>query len=254
MIYLEKLTLHLSIQNRGTFIDSSHLQNEILLYMPRLHSFTFYICTYDRATDLFRYVPRQDIQRITTNIEHQQYMANIINYIGMNEAVCSIFSLPFAFNRMRAVGNLFPDIVFKYVTNLVVHDIVPLNHQFFLRVSRSFPLLQKLHVINLILQSSGDINLVLSNDNQSCSIAKYSHLTTLNIRRANINNIEQFLNETKTSVPCLTKLMIKYNDLRIVTKNFTRDETRHNCTKIRELLLFNILIQKKDFYHYFPLL
>ncbi|CAF3328068.1 unnamed protein product [Rotaria sp. Silwood2] len=252
MTYLEKLTLYLSIKNRNTFIDSSHLQNEILLYMSCLHSFTFYIRTYDHAADLFRYVPRQDIQRITTNIGHQQYMANIINYISSHEAVCSIFSLPFTFDRTRAVGNIFPDIVFKYVTALVLHDIVPFNHEFFLRISRCFPLVQKLHVINLILESSCDINSFLSNDSQSCSIAKYPHLTRLDIMRGNINNIEEFLNETKTSVPCLTKLVIKYNELRIVTKNFTREETRHNCTKIRELLLFNMSIQTKDYYHYFP--
>ncbi|CAF1423124.1 unnamed protein product, partial [Rotaria sp. Silwood1] len=68
------------------FIDRSHLQNEILLYMPRLHSFTFYISTSDRAADLFRYVPRQDIQRIYANIGHEQYMANMINYISIDEA------------------------------------------------------------------------------------------------------------------------------------------------------------------------
>ncbi|CAF3210945.1 unnamed protein product [Rotaria sp. Silwood2] len=230
MTYLEKLTLYLCIQSRGTFIDRSHLQNEILLYIPHLHSFTFYISTYDLATDLFRYVPGHDIQRIDANIGYEQYMAKMINYINIDEAVCTIFSLPFAFHRIRAVGNIFPDIVFKYVTILVVHDIVPFNHEFFLRVSRSFPLLQTLHVINLISQSSCDINSFLSYDSQSCSIAKYLHLTTFNVRRGNINNVEEFLNETKTSIPCLTKLMIKYNDLRIVTKNFTREETRHNCS------------------------
>ncbi|CAF2780685.1 unnamed protein product, partial [Rotaria sp. Silwood2] len=86
MTYLEKLTLYLCIKIRDRFIDRSHLENEILLYMPRLHSFTFYISTYDRAADLFRYVPRQDIQRIDTNIGHEQYMANMINYISIDEA------------------------------------------------------------------------------------------------------------------------------------------------------------------------
>ncbi|CAF3210926.1 unnamed protein product, partial [Rotaria sp. Silwood2] len=228
MTYLEKLTLYLCIKIRDRFIDCFHLQNEILLYMPRLHLFTFYISTYDRAADLFCFVPRQDIQRIDANIGHEKYMANMINYISIDETVFSIFSLPFAFHRIRAVGNIFPDIVFKYVTILVVHDIVPFNHEFFLRVSRSFSLLQTLHVVNLILQSSCDINSLLSNDSQSCSIAKYPHLTTFNVRRGNINNVEEFLNETKTSAPCLTKLMIKYSDLRIVTNNFTREETRHN--------------------------
>ncbi|CAF4092679.1 unnamed protein product, partial [Rotaria sp. Silwood2] len=60
MTYLKKLTLY--------------------LYIKRLHSFTFYISTYDDTNDLFRYVPSQNIQRIATNSGHQQCMANIIKY------------------------------------------------------------------------------------------------------------------------------------------------------------------------------
>jgi hypothetical protein len=252
MTYLERLTLYLRIENRDIFIDSTHLQNEILLYMPHLHSFTFYIATYDDTDDLFRYVPSQTIQQIATNIGHQQPMADIINYIKSGQVICSIFSLPFVYDQFHNIGNIFPDILFKYVTYLVVRDIVPFNHQFFLRVARSFPLLDKLHVINLELQSSCNINSLSSNDSQSYSIAKYPHLTTLNVRRGNINNVEEFLNETKTCLPYLTKLITNYNDLKIVTKNFTREETRQNCTKIKELLLFNRLIQEKDFCPYFP--
>ncbi|CAF4891195.1 unnamed protein product [Rotaria sp. Silwood1] len=87
MTYLEKLTLYLRIQNRGRFIDNSHIQNEILLYMPCLHSFTFCINTYDDTDDLFRYVPNQDIQRIATNNGHQQCMANIIKYNSSCQAI-----------------------------------------------------------------------------------------------------------------------------------------------------------------------
>ena len=69
---------------------------------------------------------------------------------------------------------------------------------------------------------------------------------------ANIDCIEEFLNEKKAYVPCLTKVIINCEDLRIVTKNFTREETRHNCTKVKEIFLFNGLVQVKDLYHYFP--
>ncbi|CAF5034453.1 unnamed protein product, partial [Rotaria sp. Silwood1] len=103
MTYLETLTLYLQIKNRDRFIDNSHLQNEILLYMPRLHSFTFYISTYDDTNHLFPYVLSQDIERIVTNSGHQQCMANIIKYNSSCEAVCSIFSLPFAFDRLEDI-------------------------------------------------------------------------------------------------------------------------------------------------------
>ncbi|CAF4279838.1 unnamed protein product, partial [Rotaria sordida] len=197
MTYLEKLTLYLSIENRGRFIDNSHIQNEILLYMPRLHSLTFYISTYDDTDDLFRYVPNQDIQRIATNNGHQQCMANIIKYNSSRQAVCSIFSLPFVFNRLQNIGNIFPDTAFKYVTKLWVVDVMPFNHEFFIRISRSFPSLDKLHVTSSKLQLSCNMNAFLSDDSQSYLIAKYPHLTSPDVMNANVDCIEEFLNETK---------------------------------------------------------
>ncbi|CAF3815115.1 unnamed protein product [Rotaria sp. Silwood1] len=60
--FTQEVALNYFTKNRGRFIHNSHLQNKILLYMSRLHSFTFYISTYDDTDDLFRYVPSQDIQ------------------------------------------------------------------------------------------------------------------------------------------------------------------------------------------------
>ncbi|CAM4980446.1 unnamed protein product [Rotaria socialis] len=56
MTYLEKLTLCLRIQKVGRFvsgaslsIDDAHLHNEILVHMPQLHTFKFYISTETNA-------------------------------------------------------------------------------------------------------------------------------------------------------------------------------------------------------------
>ncbi|CAF1530959.1 unnamed protein product, partial [Adineta steineri] len=73
-------------------------------------------------------------------------------------------------------------------------------------------------------------------------IAEYRHLTVLD---------EQFLNQTKTYVPCLTELMVIYNDLRIITKNFTREETRRNCANIKRLVMSPSLVHSQNFYVYF---
>jgi hypothetical protein len=134
--------------------------------MPYLHSFTFYIGTYDDTADLFRYVPRQNIQHIATNTGHQ-CMANIVNYISNRQAVCSIFSLPFVFDHLHDIGNIFADVVFKYVTYLLLQDVVPFNHEFFLQIARSFPFLDHLRIINLQSQSLCNINSLSSNDSQS---------------------------------------------------------------------------------------
>ncbi|CAF4029928.1 unnamed protein product [Rotaria sordida] len=243
MSCLEKLTLYIRINNRNTFIDDTHLQNEIFLHMPRLHSFTFYICTYIDNVNSIHYLPYENIR---------QHVAKIVNYINTHKVVCSIFSLPFAFDRLEAIGNIFPKTVFKYVTYLLVEDIVPFNHEFFIRVGRAFPLLNIFRVINEESQSCCDLNTFSSDNNRSNPIAEYPHLTVLDLRNAHFGYVEQFLNETKTYLPCLTELTVFYTNLRIATKNFTREETRRNCAKVKQLFMVIPLVHSKDFYLYFP--
>ncbi|CAF0895814.1 unnamed protein product [Adineta steineri] len=152
MPYLEKLTLYLHIKGRNTVVDSTYIQHDILDSMPQLHSFTFYICTYVKAVDLSYKLSSEDIQQTLTNIR-QQHATSIVNYIpyGINPswfAVCSIFSLPFQFDYLKHLGNKFPNIVFSYVTFLLVEDTNPFQHEFFIRIARSFPLLKYLHIDN----------------------------------------------------------------------------------------------------------
>ncbi|CAF5104771.1 unnamed protein product, partial [Rotaria sp. Silwood1] len=45
MLNLEELTLYITIKNRTTFIDGTHIYNEILVHMLRLHMFNFCIST-----------------------------------------------------------------------------------------------------------------------------------------------------------------------------------------------------------------
>ncbi|CAF4794882.1 unnamed protein product, partial [Rotaria magnacalcarata] len=54
MSYLEELTVYLSIENRDTFVDGTHLYKENLIHMPQLHSFVFYIRTDIDTTDSMR--------------------------------------------------------------------------------------------------------------------------------------------------------------------------------------------------------
>ncbi|CAF2812074.1 unnamed protein product [Rotaria sp. Silwood2] len=248
MSYLEKLTLYLRIKDRDRFIDGTHLENEILVYMPQLHSFTFYICTYIDTVGLIHNLSSEDIQRTFINIG-QHHVASIVNYINDTQIVCSIFSIPFTFDRLEDIGNIFPNITFSCVTYLLVQDVVPFNHEFFVRVVRAFPLLKTFRIFNCESQSLCNIN-----SSESYEIAKYPYLTYLDMLGADINYIEQFLNEKKTYVPHLTKLKVVYNSLRIVTNNFTREETRYNCAKIKRLLMVIPLVHSKDFYYYFPLL
>ncbi|CAF4230932.1 unnamed protein product, partial [Rotaria sordida] len=108
-------------------IDGTYVQHDILDYMLELHSFTFYICTYVETIDLSYKLSSEDIQQTLTNIG-QQHAINL--------------------------GNKFPNIVFSYVTHLLVQDTDPFEHEFFMRIARSFPLLKHLRIINVEPQAN----------------------------------------------------------------------------------------------------
>ncbi|CAF4690468.1 unnamed protein product, partial [Rotaria sp. Silwood2] len=230
MLNLEELTLYLTIDRRTTFIDGNHIYNEILIHMPQLHTFTFCFCTDIRTNPLVNHLSKDDIQQTLINIKCQQKMECIVNYLDLT-GTCHIFSLPFMFDYLESIGNTFPSIIFNHVRRLWIHDEIPFNHEFFIRIAYSFPLLKDLYVMNDEPQSS-ILDTLNSNDNQLPStVIEYPYLISLHISNCHIDYIEEFLNDTKIRLPHLMKLTVNYDKLIIVTENFTRDVTRLNCTK-----------------------
>ena len=165
--------------------------------------------------------------------------------------VCNIFSLPFTFDRIEMIGNNFPNIIFNNVTFLWLYDSIPFKHEFFIRIAYSFPLLKNLIILNSDSDLSESDELEIHNNNQPYSIVKYPHLTKLNLIFADTEYAEQFLDESKTHLPHLTELEIRYNQLQIVTENFTRDATRRNCSKVERLIIGDILAHSKDLFSLF---
>jgi hypothetical protein len=251
MLNLEELTLYITIKNRTTFIDGTHIYNEILVHMPRLHMFNFCISTDTTLDHLVDHLSKNDIQRTLNNIKYQE-MNCIVNY-GYSTAICYIFSLPFMFDDLTYIGNTFSSIVFNNVKRLTVKDEISFKHEFFKGIALSFPFLEELCVINIKPQSviSGKWN---SNDKQLYSIIEYPYLISLRLVTVHIDYIDQFLNERKAHLPCVTELTVNYNNLLMVTEHFTRDTTWLNCMKIKKLNVGETVEHTKNLYVYFPLL
>jgi len=72
-----------------------------------------------------------------------------------------------------------------------------------------------------------------NDDNENFSIIQYPHLTELDLLEAHDDYVEQFLIDTKTCLPNNVYILIHYKILKKITYDFTRDETRINCLKIR---------------------
>ncbi|CAF1684565.1 unnamed protein product [Rotaria magnacalcarata] len=105
MTYLEKLTLYLRIKKVGRFvsgaslsIDGAHLHNEILVHMPQLHTFKFYISTETNAIYSNLRFSNDDIQQTFINMKYGQ-TACIMDYYGACGTICHVYSLPFTFTQ-----------------------------------------------------------------------------------------------------------------------------------------------------------
>jgi hypothetical protein len=250
MLYLEKLTLYLRIACQDIFIDPTSLINQFSMLMSRLYSFKFYLSTEYKRDDLVRYLSNNNMKQNYMNIGYQE-VSNIVCY-NNDIGTYHIFTLPFEFAKLIVIGNIFPNIIFNNVIELWVEDIVPFKHEFFLRIAHAFPLLKTFIVCDC---SPSRYNAKKSSDNiQTYQIVEYLHLTLLDITRVGIDCIEQFLNETRTHLPCLAELRIRYEDLRIVTKDFTREATRRNCANVTRLFSGRQIVGSKDYYIHFPLL
>ncbi|CAF1220393.1 unnamed protein product [Rotaria sordida] len=101
-------------------------------------------------------------------------------------------------------------------------------------------------------RQSANLAELKDDENASYSVIEYSHLTSLDISHVHEDYVVQFLLETKTYLPRLTELKVNYDHLEIVTMNFTRDATRLNCSKVKQLIVINPKLYSKEFYQYFP--
>ncbi|CAF2145552.1 unnamed protein product [Rotaria magnacalcarata] len=250
MSYLEELTLYIHILDGPTFISGTHIDDEILRHMSRLHMFTFHmVCEKSIGNPTIR-ISKSDIERTFTNIKHRS-VACMIDYFDCINMISRVFSLPFKFDRLEHIGNNIPDIQFNFVSYLTLWDPKPYKHKFFVRLTRAFPILRYLSIWNIeppfFRRHESDLY-----DADWCSIVEFPHLISLEIDRVSTYYVEHFLNETTTHLPRLTKLKVDYKQLKLVTKNFTRDETRRNCAQVKQLIARYPMINTKDFCSYFP--
>lgn len=234
MINLETLNLYLRIRSTNLFIDPIYLLNQFSMDIPKLHSFSFYLSIRLNQKALTCCLPNNQFEQKNIKAVHSP-VSNMISRCS-STAIFHTFTIPFEFTTLMDLGNVFPNIVFKYVTELWLKDDVPFRQEFFLRIAQSFPLLRKLMVSDFSPEFYDRKPSELSNDVKSYEIVEYPNLVVLDLIRSGMTLIDQFLNESKTRLSRLTKLYVFYEMLRKVTNDFTREETRRNCSHIARLV------------------
>ncbi|CAF4749722.1 unnamed protein product [Rotaria sp. Silwood2] len=136
----------------------------------------------------------------------------------------------------RDITNNFPGGLFQYVRVVSLFDEHPFEHEFFLRIEKSFPFTERLCLENHKSQNRKQ-SYESNHNNRNLSVIEYSFLSELYIIDVHDDYIEQFLFDSKTYLQNNVLLYIRYESLQRVTHNFTRDVTRINCAKISKLTL-----------------
>jgi hypothetical protein len=130
-------------------------------------------------------------------------------------------------------------------------DEHPFEYEFFFRIAQAFPFLKTLIIHNRSPQNHKQCQ-QSNKEHRNLPVIEYPHLTILNLFVAHDDYIEQFLVHTKTCLLNYINLCINYGRLQRLTNNFTRDETRINCAKVKYIYDFAKLTVPKHFHTYFP--
>ncbi|CAF3947551.1 unnamed protein product [Rotaria sp. Silwood1] len=152
--------------------------------------------------------------------------------------------------RYENIANNFPGGLFTCVYEVSLFDEYPFEQEFFIRIQKSFPFMERLAIINPKAQKDKQCK-KLKNTNQDLLIIGYSHLKRLILDEAHDDNVEQFLLDTKTCLPYGVMLQCDYKPLKKVTYNFKRNATRINCSKVRYICSDTNLRFPKHFKGYF---
>ena len=243
---LEQLTLNVAVDTGERLIDGNNIHQDILIYMPLLQSFIFHIQSSCDARTLGENFSNKDIEQTFINIGYEQ-VACMTHTITSFQMMCHVFSIPYAFDFLHMLGKNFGKMIFINVTRLILFEYVPFEYEFFFQLAQSFPSLRTLRIVNWESDRAQ-----LKDDVQTNSFVEYPYLRRLDVSSAHIIYIEQLLHYSTTHLPRLIELRINYEDLKIVTNDFTRDATRINCSKIKILECSGTIEHSDEFARYFP--
>ncbi|CAF1262621.1 unnamed protein product, partial [Rotaria sordida] len=248
MINLEELKLFLSvIRFDSTYIDGIQLHDEVLIYIPRLNKLTFSIDTILSNNNIkIDLRSNEEIQRSFIGRVYGQIGSDVQTIVTKNKGVCHVYSLPYQFDAFYRLNNSFQGGMFDKVQGLIMNDeIYPFEHHFFQLISQDFPFLKELYIVNCQPQKDKQ---------HSSTLIRFPHLWLLDLNKAHMDYVEEFLFDKNIHLPRLLNLSIKYESLAIVTNNFTNDAARITCGKLKCLEISEPFIRPENFHHYFPLL
>ncbi|CAF3257592.1 unnamed protein product [Rotaria sp. Silwood2] len=148
MIDLEQLDLSLFVCGRKTFVDGYDLNRNVIDHMAQLNTFTFNIRSESRFYNKVNLPSNEDIQKTFKNFKNNKIISCVDYFQDMNYNQCHIYSQPYKLKHYHNITNKFSRGLFICVREVSLFDERPFEHEFFLLIQKSFPLMENLTVIN----------------------------------------------------------------------------------------------------------
>ncbi|CAF4358214.1 unnamed protein product, partial [Rotaria sp. Silwood2] len=175
MSYLEQLSLYLQINHNNTFIDGNDLKNNILDYLLYLKKFKFNIHSFIFIDNLMNLPSNEDVRRTLSIIGNEKFVSSVNYYPHSQMASCNIYSYSCT-NTMKYYYNItnnFPGGLFRNVKKVLLFDECPFEHEFFIQISKSFPVITNLSLNNQTPQKKKN------HEQRFLSVVEFSHLSEL---------------------------------------------------------------------------
>jgi hypothetical protein len=237
MLNLEELHLNIIVKCYEKFITGERLKKDIIIYMPRLFKVTFNICSIIDHRNQTNFPLNEQIQKTFNDYFNNQIITCIDHFQEKGYSQCHTYSYPYKLKAYNNITNNFRDGLFTCVTQVSLYDESPFEHDFFLRIQKSFPFMKALKIQNQKAQNKKQ--LIKSNsDDQILSAIEYPNLTRLDLTNTHDDYVELFLFDTKMSLPNNLHLCVNYQSLERVTYHFTRYKTRNHCGKLAALYFY----------------
>lgn len=251
MSNLEELFLNMSI-DLDTFFEGNHLKNDIISYMPKLIRLVFSIrSSLFKIYDLTDVPSNDDIQCTFQGLEDYQITSYVDYFPDEKVAQCHIYSHPYTLSSLSRLTNSFSGGLFPFVTKVSLFDDHLFEHEFFIRIAQSFPVLKILFIDNELPLNHKQYQQA-NEDCRNMPHIEYPNLTHLKLD-ANLDYyVELFLNADKVCLSTYINLSVCYSRLRRVTHNFTRGLTRRNCARVKCFLNIESWKVPEQFHEYFP--
>lgn len=218
-------------------VDENYLEKSLFPRLPKLKNFTSFIQSYvplspDQLTSSFREQVEQSSFR-----SPEKQMVFYGDYFPEARKIQYHFYTSTSLNKScNGLSNRFPGDRFNHVRRVSLYDEKPFEHEFFLRIHQSFPLLEELSMKNSKAQQHCQ-----KADQTTSAPITYTSLDCLTLRDVHDDYLEEFLLQTKTIFHRQLTLWTNHESLKRVTNNFTIDQLRMNTKKVIKLFLYGIV-------------